>query len=226
MSIVSTSSVKLRDVLYDHSSSVLLVMNYLKNGNLLQYINNLKPNKIQCLEMMNSILKAVWQLHTVKYVHRDLKLENILVNEGGEPILADYGFAIDIKDDHMGVSTCGSLHYTCPEVLLGRYHNMMKSDIFSLGVMAYAMITRQFPFDGEKNKDICRKIIEHRNDVIFPSYVDDSIKQMITMMMHRFPELRPPLHELVMWNKKIHRNIVPDYYDDSYSMIKFHISAL
>jgi serine/threonine protein kinase len=93
-----------------------------------------------------------------EYLHRDLKLENILIHQKTLK-LADFGFAS--KADYSGnklLKECvGTPLYMAPQLLENKYYSV-KSDIWSIGVLAYRMITGQFPWDGSTTKELLRAI--------------------------------------------------------------------
>ena len=102
-----------------------------------------------------------WNLNTIIFF-RDIKLENILVNysekEGYKVKLIDFGMAATFNEKDFLSSRCGSCFYIAPEVLNKRYNE--KCDIWSVGVISYALYTGIFPFDlyGKSNDDIIRTL--------------------------------------------------------------------
>ena len=113
----------------------------------------------EVVHIMKQLLNVLEYLHAKNIVHRDLKLENILVREteeGYKVILIDFGQAKEIKDSKPMTKVCGSLFYLPPEVMKRSYNQ--KCDLWSLGVICYSLLTGHFPFDSEEDDEIYEKI--------------------------------------------------------------------
>lgn len=83
------------------------------------------------------------------FSHRDLKPENLLLNLNGDIKIADFGMANSQGQGKMLLTSCGSPHYAAPEIVKGIHYNGNESDIWSCGIILYALLTGNLPFDDE-----------------------------------------------------------------------------
>ena len=114
-------------------------------------------------KIFKGIAKGVEHLHRQNIAHRDLKLENILIGEGDEIKVSDFGFArpcpsrttrFGRKKSMKSDTFCGSQPYAAPEILSGTKYDPLQADIWSLGVVLYILITGEFPFAESLNSDM------------------------------------------------------------------------
>ena len=103
-------------------------------------------------------MKAVQYLHYNKVVHRDIKLENILLDENNSVKLIDFGFAVSLSDDTYLTQSCGTPPYMSPELLPPYPQYREEADIWSCGVVLYLMAKETFPFRGNNEKELFYRI--------------------------------------------------------------------
>ncbi|XP_065256220.1 testis-specific serine/threonine-protein kinase 5-like [Emys orbicularis] len=139
--------------MYRNSRRTYLVLELASRGDLLEHINATSDRREcpgleeeEARRLFRQIVSAVAHCHNVGIVHRDLKCENILLDERGFITLTDFGFANRYSSKNSLMSTfCGSVAYTVPEILLSKYNGEL-ADLWSLGVILYAMVTGKLPF--------------------------------------------------------------------------------
>jgi serine/threonine protein kinase len=111
------------------------------------------------------IVLAVGELHNKGIMHRDLKLENIMVDEDGYLKLIDYGLAKNVSEGQLATSYCGTPEYIAPEMVDGTGHDF-GVDWWAVGVLVYEMLIGVTPFFN-RNKQVLMSKIRH-SKVVFP----------------------------------------------------------
>ena len=136
-----------------------LVMEYVKGMDLKNYIKENFPLPLQqVIDIMEQILSAVATAHAHNIIHRDLKPQNILIDEQGNAKITDFGIAVALSEHTMTQTNTilGSVHYLSPEQARGSMATK-QSDIYSLGIILYEMLTGSVPFKGETAVSIALK---------------------------------------------------------------------
>ena len=98
-------------------------------------------------------------MHSVDIVHRDLKLDNILINSNGKIKLIDFGFATKCKINERLTAYCGTPHYMDPDLAKKNPYIGGAADVWALGVILFVLLTGKLPFFAEFEADLFRKII-------------------------------------------------------------------
>lgn len=166
------------------------VMEFMKGGELYQHLMKLdRFTEYQAKFYAACIIMALGHLHNNDYIYRDLKLENILLDDQGYAKLTDFGLAKFVKSDEKALTFCGTPDYLSPELLLGHGHNR-PADWWSLGILIYEMIYGMPPFYSSNVQNMYRKIV--REPVVFKSEVSasDLCKDLITKLLHKDQKLR------------------------------------
>lgn len=142
-----------------------IVMEYVRGRTLKQVIQEDGPLSVEvALDYFKQILYGVGHAHATQIVHRDIKPQNILISEEGEAKVTDFGIARAMTSatiTHTN-SVMGSVHYLSPEQARGG-HITYRSDLYSLGIVLFEMITGQIPFSGDTAVSIAIKHLQ--NDI-------------------------------------------------------------
>ena len=126
-------------------------------------------------------MSSIEYTHAHKIVHRDLKPENLLLDECNNIKLIDYGLANIMRDSHPLKTACGSPNYAAPEVIGGKLYSGVEVDIWSMGIILYAMVCGSLPFDDESNSALFAKI--KNGKFYMPNFVSSDVKDLINRML-------------------------------------------
>ena len=138
-----------------YGEKIYMVLEFANNGDMLTHIQNLKGpvSDNACKLWIHQIFDAVKYLHERNITHRDLKLENILLDSTNNIKICDFGFSkvLAKKNKHsempdLSETYCGSKAYASPEILLGKPYDPKKADIWAIGVIFYIFLTGNMPF--------------------------------------------------------------------------------
>ena len=133
-----------------------MILEYCPKGNLFNYVRLGRFTERQAKYIFRKILLGVQGLHTAGYCHRDLKLENILLDQNFNPKINDFLFATQFQQNNQPIflnDFIGTISYTSPQIILRQPYNGEKADIFSLGVILFILVTGHFGFNKATNND-------------------------------------------------------------------------
>ncbi|KXN86595.1 Serine/threonine-protein kinase HSL1 [Leucoagaricus sp. SymC.cos] len=171
---------------WETSSHLYLILEYIQGGELFEHLCKHGPLSItETLKYFHQIIGAVDYFHRFNVAHRDLKPENILLDHNFNIKIADFGMAawqINASGtaDLMKTS-CGSPHYAAPEIIRGEPYMGSAADIWSCGVILYAMLTAQLPFDDDNLPELLDKVTTGKYTI--PSFVDPLAHNLIRRML-------------------------------------------
>jgi len=165
-----------------------------KGGELFDKIKEMKQfSEAEAARVLKIIISAIAYCHDRNIVHRDLKPENIVyrTKERKELVIIDFGDAKIIKEDAIYTDFVGTAFYLAPECCKPRTGwELKKSDMWTIGVIAYLLLTGRPPFYGKTNKEILRKIL--RATVVWPSRnrLSKSAKNFVEKLICKEPKDR------------------------------------
>jgi len=139
-----------------------LVMEYVEGKTLKQYIQEFAPlSPVKCVMIMEQLTSAIAHAHQNQIVHRDIKPQNILMDQDGNVKITDFGIAIALTATSFTQtnSVLGTVHYLSPEQARGGTATK-KSDIYALGIVLYELLTGKLPFMGESAVSIALKHLQ------------------------------------------------------------------
>ncbi|RWS18853.1 testis-specific serine/threonine-protein kinase 2-like isoform X1 [Leptotrombidium deliense] len=184
---------------------VLIFMEYVPNGTIADFIHahKMMPEFI-AKPILAQLVEAVFYLHTKNIAHRDLKVENILLDKGMNPKLTDFSYTTFVKFDEKTkevVKTktcCGSVVYLPPEILNEREYDPRQADIWSFGVCIYVMLNNAIPFKVSNMQEYKHK--QQNKEWSFKSYVNISkdLKDIVARMMEPDPAKRITSKDLLL----------------------------
>jgi len=169
-----------------------IVMELVEGITLKEYINlNGRLSMQQAIDFSIQIASGLEAAHEHHVIHRDIKPQNIIVSKSGNIKVTDFGIAKAATSTTMSTTGIGSVHYISPEQARGGYSDE-RSDIYSLGITMYEMVTGRVPFEGDTNVAIA--LMHIQNDMIPPRqlYPDiyPSFEKIIMKASQKKPERR------------------------------------
>jgi serum/glucocorticoid-regulated kinase 2 len=181
--------IKLIDI-FENSDYYYIVLEYMAGKDLFDYIQkrgfSLSEQRVK--ELTFQIGQAIKYLHSYGIVHRDLKLENILLDQNGYLKIIDFGLAKMLQDGEMAASFCGTPEYLAPEMIAQKGHDK-SVDWWALGVLIYEMLIGVTPFFNKNRELLLTKI--QKSKVVFPDRnkykikYSDEIADLITKLLDR-----------------------------------------
>ncbi|KAI2626356.1 kinase-like protein [Xylaria nigripes] len=178
-------------------SLVWMVLEYCPGDELYNYLLKHGPlpvDKVQ--KTFTQLVGAVSYVHQQSCVHRDLKLENILLDKHENVKLVDFGFTREYEGKSNYLQTfCGTICYSAPEMLRGEKYAGEKVDVWSLGVILYALLCGELPFDDDDDNITRTKILSEE-----PKYRDhlpEDAVALIKLLLSKRPLLRPTLPDIL-----------------------------
>ncbi|CUA78159.1 hypothetical protein RSOLAG22IIIB_02777 [Rhizoctonia solani] len=185
---------------------LFVIMEYIDGGELFDYIVGKGRLSIpEALHCFQQIMYAVEYCHQFRIAHRDLKPENILVDKNGNIKVADFGLAAFVPRDSLLYTSCGSPHYASPEVVSGLAYNGTVADVWSCGVILYALLSGKLPFDDENILALLDKVREGKYTI--PINVPAPARNLILGMMHKDVDRRMEVKDVL--NHPFFRSIPP-----------------
>ncbi|XP_077994179.1 serine/threonine-protein kinase BRSK2-like [Glandiceps talaboti] len=144
---------------YENRKYLYLILEHVSGGELFDYLvkkGRLTPKEAR--KFFRQIISAIDFCHKHSICHRDLKPENLLLDDKNNIRVADFGMASLQVEGSMLETSCGSPHYACPEVIKGEKYDGRKADIWSSGVILYALLVGALPFDDDNLRNLLEKV--------------------------------------------------------------------
>lgn len=175
----------------EDKKNVYLVTEFVNGSTMRESLNTFgRLNEERARKYFSEIVDSVSYLHSRGVVHRDLKLENIMIDANDRIRLIDFGLA---TEDTRERSICGSTSYFAPEMVVGREYDS-SVDIWSLGVVLYTMLHGYMPFSENINKNIFQSILF--SDPQFEMFITDDVIDLIQRMLEKDPTKRISISEI------------------------------
>lgn len=182
----------------EYEGNVCLVCEYVNGITLLEYANANGPlDEMESQKIFHQLILTLEYLHSEKkIVHRDLKCENVLLDQNKNIRLVDFEFARELLQDgenNLCRTTCGSPAYIAPEIIQNNKYDY-QVDIWSLGVLLYAITAGKLPFDDDNVIKMIGLVLNEEPD--FPIMLSDNLVDLLKRMLTKDPHERITLREI------------------------------
>ena len=172
-----------------------IIMEYCKKGELFDYIvDKERLTEDEAAIFFYQLINGVEYIHSKGIAHRDLKPENLLLTKDKTLKIIDFGLSHEFNGIDFLKTKCGSPSYASPEILRGKPYNGFKSDIWSCGIILYAMVCGYLPFDGDTNKILFKNIMKCQPEI--PDFLNDDTQDLIIRILTSEPDKRITIDEI------------------------------
>ncbi|OMJ83878.1 hypothetical protein SteCoe_15105 [Stentor coeruleus] len=189
--------VKMFDVI-ETQKQLHLVLEYISGGSLGSYLKK-QPNKRlseeECRGLFKQLVSAIEYIHSQKVTHRDLKLENLLLQEFGAIKIIDFGFSTCFSHEKKVKIFCGTPTYMAPEIVTRKEYSGPPADIWALGVLLFVMLCGFFPFRAPTDRELFKKI--EKGLFSIPNHVSTGARNLLYKILVVNPSERPTASEII-----------------------------
>ena len=197
LTLFSHPNVILVAEIFESGGNFYSVMEYCEGGELFNYIvKNRRLSQDEAAFFYYQLINGLEYIHSLGIVHRDLKPENLLLTKDHVLKIIDFGLSNYFKKDQKDllITPCGSPCYASPEMVAGKKYNGFKIDIWSTGIILYAMLCGYLPFEDKDNDALFEKILECK--LVFPKYIPKLGKNLIERILVKDPNKRITIKEI------------------------------
>ncbi|KAI7880695.1 Pkinase-domain-containing protein [Lichtheimia hyalospora FSU 10163] len=190
-----------------------MFLEYVNGGQLLDYIiSHGKLREKQARKFARQIVSALDYCHRNSIVHRDLKIENILITRDEDVKIIDFGLSNIYSPSRLLSTFCGSLYFAAPELLQARHYTGPEVDVWSFGVVLYVLVCGRVPFDDTSLPALHAKIKAGRVDG-YPDHLSKDCVDLLTRVLVVDPKRRATLSQVINhpWMNKGYDDPVTNY---------------
>jgi len=175
-----------------------LIMEYASGGELFDYIvQHGRAKEPEACRFLHQILAGIEQVHSMHVVHRDLKPENLLLDERRDIKIVDFGLSNTHQVGQLLQTACGSPCYAAPEMIAGHQYEPSMVDIWSCGVILFALVCGYLPFEDQNTAELYNKILNAEYEI--PNFVSPEVSSLIAGMLTTDPGKRLTI-EGIRWH--------------------------
>ncbi len=168
-----------------------IVMELVQGVTLKDYINTKGKIDIkQSISIMIQVAQGISAAHEKHIIHRDIKPQNIIISKDGKVKVTDFGIARAVSEQTISSNAMGSVHYISPEQARGGYCDE-RSDIYSLGITLYEMLTGRVPFDGDNTVSVA--LAHLQSDMVPPSQIEPLIPVSLEKIIYKCTQKKQEL---------------------------------
>lgn len=182
----------------DTSKQIYLVMDFVGGGSMHHFLKKRPGRRLDdqvAKRLFYQVCQGIRYLHDRHIVHRDVKLENLLLDEAGTVKIIDFGFSTIVPPGKKLKIFCGTPSYMSPEIVARKEYSGFCADIWAMGVLMYALLCGSFPFRGQNDRDLYRKIV--RGVFQIPDHVGTEARNLLNRIMTTDMGRRPTVDDVL-----------------------------
>jgi 5'-AMP-activated protein kinase catalytic alpha subunit len=166
-----------------------LIMEYASGGELFDHIvARTRLSEPEACKFYQHIVSGIEYIHRLNVVHRDLKPENLLLDHNGQIKIVDFGLSNTYRPEELLKTACGSPCYAAPEMIAGKSYNGLLADLWSSGVILFAMVCGYLPFEDPNTSDLYKKILS--GDYKCPKFLSAEARDFLACILNTDPQQR------------------------------------
>lgn len=174
---------------FENKRYLFIVLEYASKGDMLRYVKRKgRLTEDVAKDLFKQIVSGLRYCHQNLVLHRDIKLDNILLDENKNVKICDFGVSRFVKKGQVIKEQCGTPAYIAPEIIRDKGYEGCYADIWSLGVVLYAMVTGTVPFKADNIEDLHKVILKGKYSI--PSFLSENCKDLLSKMLKLNPYSR------------------------------------
>ena len=174
---------------------IYIVMEYCEGKDLMDFIlSKQRLTELESLKYFHQLINALFYLHSQNIAHRDIKIDNMLLDKNKDLKLVDFGLSTKYSDEVLLDQPCGTVVYAAPEVLEGNDYHGMLADVWSSGIVLFGMVSGYLPFSDKDDEVNKKDVLEGKIDI--PEFFSPLLKDLLKHMLDINPINRYTLQEI------------------------------
>ena len=179
----------------EDADNYYMVMEFCENGELFnQIVKKRRLDENESAYYYFQLINGLEYIHSKNIVHRDLKPENLLINKKNILKIIDFGLSNYYKDNNFLSTPCGSPCYASPEMIAGKKYDGNLIDVWSSGIILFAMLCGYLPFDGLTNEILFKKILKCK--IEYPKFLSNTTIDLLKKILVNEPKNRITISEI------------------------------
>ena len=181
---------------FESNNHILIIMEYISCGDLLTFVRKrTKLSEKVAKFIFRQIIEALQYIHSKNIIHRDIKLDNILIDLNNTIKLCDFGVSKEIRNNLPIYDQCGTPAYIAPEILRNEGFQGFSADIWSAGIVLYAMVQGKVPFFTKEVQDLYMMITKNSYSPL--EGVSKELEDLISKLLDKNPQTRITSEEIL-----------------------------
>ena len=175
---------------------IFIVTEYCNGGDIYNQLYNMENpfEEVEACKFFSQLLSGLEYMHNNYISHRDIKLENILLDEYKDIKLTDFGLSKRFEENMEFNDRVGSPQYAAPEIFTSNKHKGKIADIWSMGICLYTLVCGDFPFSGNNLNELLKNLI--KNNFELPDFVSPQFKDLICRILDKNPKTRFTIEQI------------------------------